>query len=229
MFSRLRDVSYFFIPYLFFLGLGLSFFLYKEHGDFVLLLDSAHTPFLSVFFQYWTYTGDWFFVGIITLVVLYFRYRHGLILGLVLIVQGAISLFLKQVLFEDSPRPKSYFEGKRVLDLIDDVKIQDFNSFPSGHTMAAFALGLFLVLMLKNNKYSFFIFLGVLLTAISRVYLGHHFLIDIIAGSLIGMLVAGILYFLFDKYLNQNLNLHEDQPDRDLFKMDLDLKDMKEE
>ncbi|MEM7296888.1 MAG: phosphatase PAP2 family protein, partial [Bacteroidota bacterium] len=210
------------------LGISVVYFLYLDHGDFVLWWSNQRNSFLTFFFKYWTYTGDWFFVVTVTLALIFFRLRYGLILALVSIVQGLTTALFKQVLFVGTPRPKGYFAGKQVLDLIEGVKVQSLNSFPSGHTMTAFALATFIALMMQNKKYSIFLLLGAILTALSRVYLGHHFLIDIIAGSLIGMLIATIIYMIFEKYLNQDNRLEEDQPDQDLLKMDLNVDDVNE-
>jgi len=192
----------------------------------VVWFDSIHNPVLNFFFRYWTYTGDWLFVTIVVLVILLFNLRQGLILGLAMIVQGLVTAFLKQVLFSEVPRPRTYFDGLRVLDLIDGVKIQDFNSFPSGHTMTAFTLAAFLALMMQKNRISLLLFFGALLTGISRIYLGVHFLIDVLVGSLIGILIALVVYFSFERYINNERKVVIDQPDSDLRKMNLNTDDV---
>ena len=228
MVNRLKKISAFIFPYLVLLVAGLLYFFFKEHGDLVLWFEKHRTSGFTYFFRYWTYTGDWFFIVVVVLMVFYFRFRQGMILGLAMIVQAGIALCLKYLLFDDMPRPKTYFEGRRVLDLIEGVKVQDFNSFPSGHTMAAFTLALFVALFLGNRKYAFWLFVGAFLTGLSRIYLGHHFLIDIIVGSLIGTLVALIIYFLFEKYINQDKAVIEDLPDDDLQRMDIGTDDVNE-
>jgi len=226
MVNRLEKISAFIFPYLIFLSLGLVYFFFKDHGDLVLWFDQNHTSFLNYFFKYWTHTGDWFFIVVVVLLVIYVRFRQGMILGLGMIVQAGIVLLLKYLLFDNTPRPKTYFEGERVLDLIEGVKIQDFNSFPSGHSVASFTLALFVALFIGSRKYSFLLFIGALLTGLSRIYLGHHFLIDVLVGSLIGTLVALITYFLFEKYLNEEKAVLEDAPNDDLAKMNLNTDDV---
>lgn len=152
MINRLAKISAYLWPYLTFLVFGLAFFFFQEHGDLVLWFEDHRNPVLNFFFKYWAYTGDWYFIVAVVLLVIYLRFRQGMILGLAMVCQFAISLFLKYLLFNDTPRPKTYFEGQRVLDLIEGVKIQDFNSFPSSQAMAIFALTLFIALFIGGEN-----------------------------------------------------------------------------
>lgn len=131
-----------------------------------------------------------------------------------------VSSFFKFVLFPDVPRPSIFFEGHKILALVDGVQMLDLNSFPSGHSIAAFALGTFISLMLQKNSYSLMLFVMASLTALSRVYLAQHFLIDIMAGSLIGIIIATAYYIGFERYLNKEI-ITETNPDRDLEQLDL--------
>jgi undecaprenyl-diphosphatase len=71
----------------------------------------------------------------------------------------------------------------------------DRYSFPSGHSLNAFALGSVLAL--------FFPALGAPLlfvaanVAASRVVLGRHFLSDVLAGSALGALIGGVAFVVF--------------------------------
>lgn len=87
--------------------------------------------------------------------------------------------------------------------------------------MTVFALATFVALMLQNKKWSLILLIGATATAVSRVYLGHHFLIDIMAGSLVGVVIAMSLFLAFEKYLvNEKLD-PIDEPDKDLSEMDI--------
>ena len=71
-----------------------------------------------------------------------------------------------------------------------------FDSFPSGHAMAAFSLYGFCALVSKKAwVQGVFLVLGILI-AFSRIYLGFHFLQDVVAGSIIGILIALVGYTL---------------------------------
>lgn len=76
-------------------------------------------------------------------------------------------------------------------------------SFPSGHTTGAFevATALFLIHITGKKKGAAWIFPVVaILTAASRVYLMVHYVTDVLAGMIVGIL-AGVLGFLISKGL----------------------------
>lgn len=72
----------------------------------------------------------------------------------------------------------------------------DQYSFPSGHTITAFAVALAI-----GPFYSHALLLVLLLTAIliaaSRIILGMHFLSDVLAGSIIGITLGRMSYHFF--------------------------------
>ncbi len=61
-------------------------------------------------------------------------------------------------------------------------------SFPSGHTITAFAFATSTVLYYPSLVYG--VFFCAVSVALSRVMLGMHFLSDVVVGALIGMLLA---------------------------------------
>lgn len=226
MINRLRNTSSFYIPYLALLCLAIVFYFYQEHGDFVLWLNSLHNPIWDFFFKYWTYTGHGVFFTIIAIGLIFLNKRFGLVLSLIGITIGGITAFFKEVLFDEAPRPRIFFEGQKLLDFVDGVNVLSFHSFPSGHAMGVFGLATFFSLMLQNNKYSMLLLTGASFTAISRIYLAQHFLIDIMAGSLAGVIISTAFYMSFEKYLNKEDTERIKSPDEDLADIDLNNVDM---
>ncbi|MEQ9052657.1 MAG: phosphatase PAP2 family protein, partial [Marinoscillum sp.] len=186
----------------------------------VIWLNSLHNPVWDIFFKYWTHTGSVYFFTAICILLIFLNRRFGFILALIGISVLTISLFFKFILFPEAPRPIIYFEPG-LLHIVSGVDVLSMNSFPSGHAMAAFALGAFMSLMLQSNNYSSMFLIGASLTALSRIYLSQHFLIDVMAGSLIGVIMATGLYIYFEKYLNRENLGNDNTPDEDLEAMDL--------
>ncbi|NQZ78074.1 MAG: phosphatase PAP2 family protein [Ekhidna sp.] len=222
MINRLKNTSEFFISYFVLLLLGFSYYLYQDHGDFVVLLNSLHNPIWDFWFKYWTYTGTVPFFIVTVLAVIFYKRRSGIILGLVGILIAAVTFFFKRVLFEQTPRPRVFFEGQRILEFVEGVDVLSLYSFPSGHAMAIFGLASFLALMYQNRINSFLLIIGATLTGISRIYLAQHFLIDVMAGSLIGLIIATSCYMAFEKYINHENDPPSSTPDEDLAALDLD-------
>ena len=67
-------------------------------------------------------------------------------------------------------------------------------SFPSGHSTTAFALFFIFGFFVKNKKWQILFFILALSTAISRMYLLQHFFIDVYFGSILGVLIATIVF-----------------------------------
>lgn len=163
-----------------------------EHGDTVLWANSWHNPTTDLLFKWITYLGDGIFFAIVTLVMLIRNWRTGLLLLGMGLSQTVVSFFLKRVVFNSQPRPKTYFGDFKEVNLhfVDGVKIHAYNSFPSGHTLTAFALATFMVLYFNNKKLSLLFLLLACLAGFSRIYLAQHFLIDVCAGSLLGVMIG---------------------------------------
>ncbi len=68
----------------------------------------------------------------------------------------------------------------------------DRYSFPSGHSLNAFALGTVLALAFPLTAVP--VFLVAASVAASRVVLGLHFLSDVFAGSALGALIGGSVF-----------------------------------
>ncbi|MCL6614729.1 MAG: phosphatase PAP2 family protein [Firmicutes bacterium] len=64
----------------------------------------------------------------------------------------------------------------------------DPSSFPSGHAASAFALAL--VLAWRWPRLGWLFWLLAALVGVSRIVLGHHYPLDVVAGALLGTLTA---------------------------------------
>lgn len=74
-------------------------------------------------------------------------------------------------------------------------------SFPSTHATFAFALAV--VLAYKESKWKNGLFLLAFAISLSRVYLGHHYPIDVIVGGIIGWGIGTLVIRWYKEYLQQ--------------------------
>lgn len=114
------------------------------------------------------------------------------------------------------PRPFETLPNVNLLQLINGY------SFPSGHATVSFALGIVIgasynikISLIKDNNgkprqfsaiYLFIIF--AVIVAFSRVYVGVHYPLDILVGSLLGTLIGLIMLKLYRKNIKiENIHL----------------------
>jgi len=79
------------------------------------------------------------------------------------------------------PRPWVVMEGWQAL-----VISSDMNSFPSGHTTAAFAFAMAICAVLPKKWAKAAALIAAALMGFSRLYVGVHFPTDVLAGAVIG-------------------------------------------
>jgi len=116
--------------------------------------------------------------------------------------------FLLKTLFR-APRPGAYAGETWFSDhliLVEGVRpLTGMTSFPSGHTMSAFALALMVtyLLNLQRGRWIPALLLAVLV-GVSRIYLVLHFLEDVLLGAIIGILLALVLALIHRHYQSRS-------------------------
>ena len=158
-------------------------------------LQSFASPALTLLLQAITFLGSpifWVFVA--AWLFWYGKERSSFMAVTVILFAGAISGGLKQLIMR--PRP----QGILVMDEVFGY------SLPSGHaTLAGTAFGFFTGKLKRREKY--LVFLLAILVAISRIYLGVHFLSDVLAGLLLGYIIGKCLAILEKKAKKTDLHI----------------------
>ena len=170
-----------------------------EQGDAILFFSDNRFAFGDFFFKYFTKLGEEPIYIFLVSLFLFIRFRLAILIPMAGFMALIISYILKTYFSHD--RPFRYFTKNDFIDQINLVEgVELFNgltSFPSGHSMSAFAVfGLVAFLFPKKRYLGILMFLFALLVAISRIYLVQHFLKDIYLGSILGVGIAMLLYHL---------------------------------
>ena len=188
----------FFLGYFFLLIIAIFLLAIDTKEEAFILLNPYHRDFLNYFFIGVTYLGNGFFTIIICLILLLFRKRF---LSFLIFVSFATSGIAAQVLkaFISEPRPAIFLKNSNYPYFIDGVTLHNFHSFPSGHTVTAFALATILAFAIKDKKYSIPLLLIGALVGYSRIYLGQHFLFDVAIGSFIGVCFSIICWIFLNR------------------------------
>ena len=69
--------------------------------------------------------------------------------------------------------------------------------FISGHATNSFGFAIFAALLFRNKIFTGTIFTFAILTGYSRIYLGVHFISDVVAGILVGLLIGYLMFLLY--------------------------------
>lgn len=138
---------------------------------------------LFVFFHHDSGADQWYgFRGFLT------RAKEVLYVGLVAVLAWSVTWILKAIFLV--ARPYQTFSDLRSLYIHDSV----FDSFPSGH--ATFFMALAVAICLIHPRIGRVFFIGAFLIGVARIIAGIHYPIDIIAGYIIGGVLAYFLYKL---------------------------------
>ena len=86
------------------------------------------------------------------------------------------------------------------------VTEKDPNSFPSGHTCAAFAAGMSWVRTLPWRWGRITAVVLAVCMGLSRLYVGVHYPTDVMVGAVIGALCAWVVWKLYQVYINKKQN-----------------------
>ncbi|HJU46038.1 MAG TPA: phosphatase PAP2 family protein [Chitinophagaceae bacterium] len=156
-----------------------------------------HCSLLDQLFACYTYLGDGLFA--IALMVVCFAMRKSTLaikLFLVFILSGIAAQALKKLFH--APRPKAFFAEQFYTHFIEGITHSGFTSFPSGHTATAFAVAAMLSFNCRKHITCMVAFWMAVLVGYSRVYLGQHFVEDVLAGIITGVLSAIFIEYLYN-------------------------------
>lgn len=183
----------FYLGALVFISIAAVLVSLNNHGDIIIWFSEHRTEGLNSFFTTVTKVGEEWSYVLLLVILLCYKFRYALMVFVLAILVPAISMSLKK--FFACPRPKKFFSEQGTfenLDVIEGVTLYVGNSsFPSGHTISAFAVMGFAAFVCSKYKWgaAILIFLAISV-ALSRVYMVQHFLLDVSVGASIGCCIA---------------------------------------
>lgn len=204
MFSLLKKNTAFFIPYLLFLLIGGIILIVYSKVDIALFINGYHCNAADFFFQYWTGIGLGYLVIPVTLFLAFKSMRYAIMSLITFILTVSINNSIK--FWARLPRPEIVFQGMhKQIYYVPGVDIYSSNSFPSGHSAISFGLFCLLALTMQKPLHKFLMFMIAFLVAYSRMYLAEHFLMDVYAASVIGIVCTLVTFTLVTnwKWLNK--------------------------
>lgn len=167
---------------------------------FTLAINSCHSSFFDNFFYIYTQTWTWIPAIVVLLVWMWRKWGvrslyvvAGIALCILLVDQISSSLLKPWVA---RLRPT---HNPEIADLIHTVNGYRGGryGFVSSHAANAATFVTFTALVFRNRFYTILLTLWAFLTAYSRVYLGVHYVGDVLCGALVGVLVGVGVYVVF--------------------------------
>ncbi len=187
----------------FFLLAGGFLLLRIKTGDEIFFFSERRSAFGNVFFTWFTKMGEaWIYVAVL-FYFLFQRYRQAIAIPLIGLTVTCFAFAFKTFFGQD--RPAAFLSKQGLFDLVQTVKGVELHSgatsFPSGHTTSAFALFTFVALCLPYKRaVAAVLFAFAFLTGISRIYLVQHFLKDVYAGAILGLLIGMFWYVVQERW-----------------------------
>jgi membrane-associated phospholipid phosphatase len=163
-----------------------------------LILNHAYlgAPLTALMVVCTQYGREYFWIPVVALMFLLGSQRTKILameLAVLFLVGIALGEFLKMAIFRARP-----FES---IDMIMRFPTDTDSSFPSGHALIVSIGAAFSVLKLKGKVLRVLLALEAAVVCYSRVYLGLHYPLDVIAGIFLGIGIVGIGLFVMERYL----------------------------
>lgn len=110
----------------------------------------------------------------------------------VFIVAATLSLTLKTIFIRDRPFI-SYPD-------IEKLSEAGSSSYPSGHTIEAFAIAVAFSILIPKRKFIIPVFIWASVVAYSRMALGVHYPSDVLSGMIIGSFIGWLVSWSINKF-----------------------------
>lgn len=166
--------------------------------NFLIFLESLRNDFLNAFFEGITWLGEET-VLVILLAVIYFAVDKKLAHKVFFITM--ISLACNSCIKNFVRAPRPFASGK--VSCVRPSTATGY-SFPSGHVQNFSTWSFLFAAHIKKILFTILVALLIILLAISRMYLGAHYPIDVVVGALLGIIIAYAGGKIYDKTSNKN-------------------------
>ncbi|MFA9455048.1 MAG: phosphatase PAP2 family protein [Candidatus Aminicenantaceae bacterium] len=185
--------------------------------EILIWIQSHASGFWTAFFKFWSAYTEWV-IPLMLLILFAVSLRAGFVLIQAVFWNMTIVIFLKelillprpssvdsnvQLLGKGIPNPSPYesggaksFFGKLPHDVVQGIRAHPFDTWglPSGHTSSSVTFAGLVYLLVKNRWVRIAAAVMIILIPLSRLYLGRHFLADLLAGYLFALVFVLAFY-----------------------------------
>lgn len=179
--------------------------------DAFFMLNGSDSAFLDQFM--WIYSGKAVWLPLAAFILVVLGYKKNWKEWLLILIAIALTITLCDQFASHVCKPIfTRFRPTHHPDFMDQVKVVfDYRGgkygFISSHAANAFGFATLMALIFRNKLFSCTIFFWAILTSYTRIYLGVHFITDIIPGVLAGLCFGSLVYWIYE-YVRPRL-IHE--------------------
>lgn len=186
------NIFNYFFPICFFCFVYNLTIMFDFEFQIIEFIQKFRTPWLDVFFKFLNFFDTYFFyVLFIPVIWIGYNRKFGIRLFFILFLSFIINEQLKNIFM--FPRPSQINPTLGIIHL-------DTYSFPSGAAQNAILISLIFIHHFRNKIWPIFLGIGYwFFISFSRMYLGVHFLSDLIGGWVVGLLLFLIYLYIFPK------------------------------
>lgn len=180
----------------------ISQWLVEGDSSILLAVNGMHSSYFDTFMWLCSRKFEWipFYLSIIYVLFRNFNWRvvlYSLVaMGVILLLTDAVSShFIRPVVARLRP---SNLENpiSEMIHIVDNHRGGRYG-FPSSHASNSWGLVFFVGLLLRRRVLTTFLAFWALLLCYSRLYLGVHYPGDLLAGMMLGAVVASLVYYVF--------------------------------
>lgn len=184
------------------LYLDISQWLVESDSSILLAVNGMHSSYFDTFMWLCSRKFEWipFYLSILYVLFRNFNWRvvlYSLVaMGVILLLTDAVSShFIRPVVARLRP---SNLENpiSEMIHIVDNHRGGRYG-FPSSHASNSWALVFFVGLLLRRRLLTTFLACWAFLLCYSRLYLGVHYPGDLLAGMMLGAVVASFVYYVF--------------------------------
>jgi len=204
--DRVRSYWIYWIGAAILLSVGAVASLFYGKADFLIWLAYHRNSFLDYYFYYITKAGEPIGFIVVGLIFLVSSWKKMLLIPVLGLITTLMTYLLKSYFYHE--RPALFLKR---MDWVGPTDVLDYHmlightSFPSGHSMAAWALFTLTATMLRNSWVSAACLFLAVSVSLSRIYLMAHFLEDVVFGAGVGCLLGYGMQYGYDRWIRKNL------------------------
>lgn len=178
-------------------------------------LNGSDSVFWDNFFYLYSYKWTWLLFYFCFLLIFVYR-KNWKEIVCVLLAISLVILLCDQI---SSGFFKPYFQRFRPTHHPDfQVQVETVlgyrggrYGFISSHAANAFGFATFTALIFRNRLFTIMIILFALINGYSRIYLGVHFISDVVVGSMVGVIAGWVVYELYCYARHKWLKVEKDK------------------